>query len=524
MKRKIALVLSLILLFTLITACTKPGDSGATDTTSNPPASTSTGSNSGNASTGNGNTATSPDNPSPESVSIVYEVTLYGMQNPEAEYTKRIAAAINDAIGIDIQLTGETNAATTWDKPNMMLVAGEPLDVFRVDTMREGEYSWKYYVDQDLIIPLNDLLDKYGQNLKKNIMPESWKFCTDDDGNIWGLPYEVELQPMILYVRQDWLDALNMSVPKTMAEYEAVFQAFKDKYNDVGFIPLWEYAEEQMLLGSFVKCPDVSQPYIDANGHMQPYWTQPGYTDFLSKMAEWYQKGYLFREFSTVDYGTALEMYAAGQSGIMMNYGCALKSRAAAIGPDARLSPCTPMDFGAVAAQLPVAAFTLITSQSKNPEAVMKWLDFQAGTKEGWLLCNFGIEGVDYTILDAATGLISLEQQTVDYGSLFSPVKPNALNRAYLTDVTEADVFNYYQDQSRYPSYVAETLGFSFDNEKLLPFKDKLAGLDVERNELRVKIIMGEATLSDWADFTARYMAGGGTGLYAEMERQWNSR
>ena len=45
-----------------------------------------------------------------------------------------------------------------------------------------------------------------------------------------------------------------------------------------------------------------------------------------------------------------------------------------------------------------VGAATVITSQSKNPEVAIKWLDYVWASPQGYLYANYGLEGEHYNI------------------------------------------------------------------------------------------------------------------------------
>ena len=44
-----------------------------------------------------------------------------------------------------------------------------------------------------------------------------------------------------------------------------------------------------------------------------------------------------------------------------------------------------------------VGAATVITSQSKNPEVAIKWLDYVWASPQGYLYASYGLEGEHYT-------------------------------------------------------------------------------------------------------------------------------
>lgn len=90
------------------------------------------------------------------------------------------------------------------------------------------------YGAQGLFIPLNDLIDKYGINVKQGFdnFPGAKGQMTAPDGNIYALPrlqdcYHCTL-PAKYWMNQTWLDRLNLTMPTTPDELYNVLSAFKN--------------------------------------------------------------------------------------------------------------------------------------------------------------------------------------------------------------------------------------------------------------------------------------------------------
>ncbi len=79
--------------------------------------------------------------------------------------------------------------------------------------------------DSNMITPLNKYLeniDGFGVIDQKTISD-----FTDDDGNIWALPIYKDLQCTYRKYNQEWLDKLEISIPKTIVEFEKLAWAVK---------------------------------------------------------------------------------------------------------------------------------------------------------------------------------------------------------------------------------------------------------------------------------------------------------
>jgi putative aldouronate transport system substrate-binding protein len=79
---------------------------------------------------------------------------------------------------------------------------------------------------------LDELIEKYAPDIKKFIdeNPEYKKSALASDGKMYFLPYMFEgAVSEGFFVRKDWLDKLNISIPKTVDEYYEMLKAFKTK-------------------------------------------------------------------------------------------------------------------------------------------------------------------------------------------------------------------------------------------------------------------------------------------------------
>lgn len=83
--------------------------------------------------------------------------------------------------------------------------------------------------EDGIIMPLNDLLDQYGQNILE-VFPEE-QYVKDEDGNIWNIPTRnCEIGTDALFIiREDWLKNVGKETPNTLDELYDVLVAFRDQ-------------------------------------------------------------------------------------------------------------------------------------------------------------------------------------------------------------------------------------------------------------------------------------------------------
>lgn len=136
-----------------------------------------------------------------------------------------------------------TNIEVVWntipaegaqERKNLLFASGEDLpDAFmKFGLTRQDELT--YGMDGDILIPLNDLIDKYAPNFKAFMDADAdiGKMITLPDGNIYTLPTisTVELGTgMITYINKVWLDRLGLPVPGTPEQFYETLKAFKEQ-------------------------------------------------------------------------------------------------------------------------------------------------------------------------------------------------------------------------------------------------------------------------------------------------------
>lgn len=138
-----------------------------------------------------------------------------------------------EKFGIDFKVdwtVGTGDAYTT--KLRLLLNSNEKLpDVFTLnDPTLENQV-----VDSGKVMDIDEAFDKYASQRLKDLYaqyPEIWNTVTYD-GKHYGLPtFNANSSFSVLWIRQDWLDTLGLQAPKTIADMEAVMDAFVNRDPD----------------------------------------------------------------------------------------------------------------------------------------------------------------------------------------------------------------------------------------------------------------------------------------------------
>lgn len=250
-----------------------------------------------------------------EPVKVYYwDGAIAGRQPSEPEEIEKVREVIIAETGVDPQPYIPVVGATD-EQLSLLLAGDDPLDEFLAG-------SWREYAAAGLIVPINDLLEEYGQDLLacKGISQAMWDAVTDSDGNIWGVPrYPAHVLPRPVQIRSDWLEKYDLSMPTTIEELEHIFEVFKaeDPSGDgstISFLTDWGDGFVQGFLGAYIDTG--SQWWLNEEGILMPYFVHPNYKDALAKYADWFAKGYIYPESFQADTNQRRELLQQGRVGV----------------------------------------------------------------------------------------------------------------------------------------------------------------------------------------------------------------
>ncbi|MFB5675110.1 extracellular solute-binding protein [Paenibacillus terreus] len=156
------------------------------------------------------------------------------------------------------------------------------------------------YAQQGGLTDVGELLDEYGPNLKKFIGDETLSFG-QLDGKQFAIPGKRAITGRYSsYIRQDWLDKLNLPVPTTTDELYTTLKAFKEK--DPGGlgsqnIPMGMAlapAQFETLIYSFIKPIRGDLTY----GQRYELPLHEGFKDAMQFLNKLYNEGLISKDFS----------------------------------------------------------------------------------------------------------------------------------------------------------------------------------------------------------------------------------
>ena len=274
--------------------------------------------------------------------------------------------------------------------------------------------------NQGLIIPLNDLIDQHGPDIKYIItekVPSAKKEITAPDGNIYWIAdiYVSEANHVKLIIRNDWLKKVGINeIPDTTDKFFEALKLFRD--NDVNgdgkknelFVPPYMGAVTISLGNAF----GVEHGNIDAdirigsddNNKVYLSWLHPGSKEFLMYLNKMYEENLIAPELPIMTGEKWGQYLATDTMAAAHGWSSGLDGRNSAVlvegaEPDYQFMPMLKGpngDWGNFRfADGPQGPKFVITKDCKNPDAAMRFLNFYF-TDHGILTKDWGVEGVTF--------------------------------------------------------------------------------------------------------------------------------
>ncbi|WP_282939712.1 extracellular solute-binding protein [Paenibacillus sp. RC67] len=307
----------------------------------------------------------------------------------------------------------------TKEQFNLMIASNELPDTVEYDWTGRSAGSYpggpEKAIADKVIVPLNDIIDKYAPNLKKKLQADKEldKMIKTDSGKYYVFPMIRNPSGLVFrgpIIRKDWLDDLGLQMPTTVDEWETVLKAFKEKKGATAPLSVTYVNGNLEMRDAFIGAYKTSNTfYLDDQGKVKFGPIDPQYKDALALLRKWYAEGLFDKDFALTD-GKALDTkMLSGQTGATVGL------QSGGLGKWLDTMKGKDPKYNLVAAPYPSlkkgetpftghrdfkyspGASKAITTGAKNPELVAKWLDY-AYSEKGGLLFNFGIEGDSYTM------------------------------------------------------------------------------------------------------------------------------
>lgn len=205
----------------------------------------------------------------------------------------------------------------------------------------------------------------------------------------------------------EWLKACNLEAPTTIDGWTKTFEAFKNYMPDGTPLLIWgkNSGNEGFAStdGAVISAYGIAPTFYQVDGVVHYGFAEEALKDYLKTMHDWFEKGYLHPDFSSMDSTMAQTIYMNGKAGCFWQDGTGdtLKMKNAGFetwtgGVCPKLSDTSDDICWSYQNYWIRGYFTMITTACKQPEIATRWLDW-GYTMDGYLTMNFGKEGETYT-------------------------------------------------------------------------------------------------------------------------------
>lgn len=333
--------------------------------------------------------------------------------------------------------------ASGSEKEQLNLVMSNPAtlpDIIYYNWSKTSMNPDQLYED-GLIINLADYLD-YAPNLRARMEadPSIRKNITTDSGLMPGffqMQFSVPLKNTYAYLlRADWLKKVGKEVPVTLDDWYDVLCAFRDNDMDGDGDPSNEYPLTGGMFTDNEDCLAIEylygawgktwKLYVNGDGHIAYGAYDPDYKEYLKLVRKWIVEGLIDPDFATNDKARQDAKFLNSQAGALRSgmgagfgtFIAGLKDENAIV---AAMTPVmkagdTSYNWTGLSAGV-TSDYAVITTNCKNPEMAVKWLDMFYGN-DGMMLANYGIEGEAYNMIDGYPTLVDYITRNPDGKSI----------------------------------------------------------------------------------------------------------
>ena len=278
------------------------------------------------------------------------------------------------------------------ERLNLMWASGEYPDAVVAGSTTLPSIS-REYLEDGIIIPVNDLIDKYMPNLKEHA-GEYLAELTYPDGNIYGFPeikdYYYMGMDQAVCINTDWLENLNLEMPTTTDEFREVLRAFKeqdangngDPNDEIPYSAVsWKWQTSlSMITGAFTY--PLADRMLVVDGVVIDPACEDGLKDAIKYLRELYAEGLIDQEIFTQEESTY--MAKCKEDPVIVGSSAVWRS-GHSFGDDVAeesyvtLPPLTGPDgkSGIYASYVNVSLSTVmyITNACEYPEVLARWID-----------------------------------------------------------------------------------------------------------------------------------------------------
>ncbi|MBB6637150.1 ABC transporter substrate-binding protein [Cohnella thailandensis] len=502
--KPIIAVLIAILTLSMLAACSSNNENNSGSSPSGSPSS--------------GGASEQPSGNANDAIKDPYELTMalpvFGAVPPDlaevqAEINKITQAQINTTVTILPISIG------TWTQQmNLMMSSGEKLDL---------AYTFGQMYDSTVasgqILPLDDLLDKYGQGAVEAVGADYLK-AASLKGNVYGVPITgAYANKSGVYMRKDLVEKYNIDLASihTMADLEPVFQTIKD--NEPGMVPIGSGLVSPLEYDRFYDRMGDRYgvlPGYDNGLKLVNLYETPEYANQVNLMHKWFKAGFINKDAATTK-TTSEDMVKSGKA-----FAYFMASKPSMLAEETKLvgrelvEVDLQQDAYSTTSDILIGLWT-IAQQSENPERAMMLLNLLYTNSDLANLFAWGIEGKHY--VKNSDGQIEypsgVDSQSVGYNITSLTVANKLITHIFKGN--ESDLWDQIKAFNASASK-SKALGFAFDSSSV---KNEITALNNVIEQYQKIIETGTVDPADkLEEFQKKLKTAGIDKVIAEKQKQ----
>ncbi|MDP4183344.1 MAG: extracellular solute-binding protein [Bacillota bacterium] len=426
-------------------------------------------------------------------------------------------------------------ASQLKNKINILVASQSLPDIMRINSA----YDISQYVQQGVFKEVNQLVDKFGPNIKANQKQELWDAIAIN-GKYYGIPNTNTLGKFNFFIRQDWLDNLNLKMPTNTVELYNVLKKFvtddpdKDgKANTIAFssegmgINQPPFDAFMSIFGAFGIQPD--QYYINDNKVLTSS-ISPEFKEAVSYIKKLFDDKLVDPDLFISNADLARQKISKGKTGAFIGWWSIApqilmdQMEMNAVVPEVKWGMIKdlkgPNGKTGIRAQNKVNSINCIAKSSKNAEACVKAIDYLF-SNEGAQLATVGIKDKHW-VADSNgkfekftnEGIKANEEKymgllsTVALTPALADYVNKRINPAYAESIDNAAAAKLYIDAFEGLTSSEKTT-YDTDLKKL-------------ETDWFVKFVTGKEPLSKWDEYVKQYNDRGGKAVLDSLIKQYN--
>lgn len=196
----------------------------------------------------------------------------------------------------------------------------------KYDIVKVSVNLWRTLASANLLMPLNDLLDEYGQPILAGVGEDAWAAMTNEDGTIYGIPsmypHDAEITTFMA-CRMDLMRAAGIEkIPETIDEFYDTLVALKKHYGDEyiifcgPYMPATEGSTSNWVIPKTIACAFgiYNDWMVNEEGKVIYMTEAPGFADMITFLSKLYNEGLIDADWAVNTDSAVNEKFTSGKA------------------------------------------------------------------------------------------------------------------------------------------------------------------------------------------------------------------